>query len=146
MCAAKANLNLKFEEIVPKMMSAMGAKTQTDLAEYLGISPQALSSFSRRGTIPPGLVMAFALKKGIPVEEFIKDIPREKIPTHETKSVEPPRIQDRRKLLKLRRMIEIMSRADVTADALPELIIDGLPNILPMIIRQRFIETHGLYF
>jgi hypothetical protein len=67
MARQKFDLNLKFDEVVPRMMTAMGAKTQTELAEYLGVSPQSLSNFSKRGHIPVGLVVSFALKKGVPV-------------------------------------------------------------------------------
>jgi len=160
MARQKFDLNLKFDEVVPRMMTAMGAKTQTELAEYLGVSPQSLSNFSKRGNIPVGLVVSFALKRGVPVEEFIKT--RQATSERPPKSGRlepdfdpadelpglipgPPRIE-RRKYLKLRKMIDAITRSEITNEAMPELIIAGLPNITSFIIRQKYLDTHGLYF
>ena len=164
MASVKSGLRLKFEDVVPMMMSEIGAKKDGDLALYLGISSQALSNQKKRGFIPAEWVMSFALKAGIPVEKFIKnkealkqEAPKpvradESIPLPERREELPgltdeaPRIADRRQYAKIRKMIEVISRSEVTMEALPELLHAGLPNITPMILRQRYIDTHSLNF
>ena len=156
MSTSKASLNLKFDEIVPRMMTAIGARTQTELAEDLGVSPQSLSNFSKRGHVPLGLVVSFALKKGVPVEDFIKnnEMQQNEISPECGKQtgIEYPednnqsRIHERRKCLKLRKMVDAISKSEVTIEALPELLLSGLPNLTTMIVRQRYLNTHSLYF
>jgi len=164
MATPKPNIRLKFDDIVPKMMKTLGAKTHTELAEYLGVSPQSLSNFSKRGHIPIGMVVNFALKKGVPVEDFlkIKEVKLEAGPdkyrvadsmdhsfdpsTELSGLVSDPDKVERRKYLKLRKMVDAITRSEITNEAMPELIIAGLPNITSFIIRQKYLDTHGLYF
>lgn len=57
--------------IADRMMHAARLKNHSALAADLGITPQALSNYKRRGDFPPGLVMGFAAKHGLSVDALL---------------------------------------------------------------------------
>lgn len=57
--------------ITDRMMHAARLKNHSALAADLGITPQALSNYKRRGEMPPGLVMDFAEKHGLSVDWLV---------------------------------------------------------------------------
>jgi len=67
----KQKFELKFEDVVPKMMKIIGAKTYVKLSKHLGIKPQSITNFKNKGSFPVGLGIKFALKNNVPVESII---------------------------------------------------------------------------
>ncbi|MBI5237636.1 MAG: helix-turn-helix domain-containing protein [Deltaproteobacteria bacterium] len=59
---------LNFNEIFARMLEAGGIKNSSQMAKTLGISPQAISNYRKKGLLPAGMVMEFAAKFGISVD------------------------------------------------------------------------------
>lgn len=58
-------------EISDRMMHAARLKSHSALARDLGVTPQALSNYKKRGDFPPGLVVDFAEKHGLSVDALL---------------------------------------------------------------------------
>ncbi len=56
----KQKFDLKFEDVVPKMMELIGAKTYVELSKHLGITPQSITNFKTKGNFPVGLAIKFS--------------------------------------------------------------------------------------
>lgn len=161
---------IKTSEILPRIMKEIGSTRPTDIAKYLDLTPQAIHNFQDKGGFPIEHVIRFSFKSGIGLGELIRppvapppttdDIKKEDIKPGElieelqdpkqidglpSPLAEPPRIEDRRRCLRLRNMIEEIAKSESTLEAIPELISTGLPNLTPFIIRQRFLDTHSVY-
>lgn len=67
----KSKFELKFEEVVPKMMELIGAKTYREFSNHLGISPQSITNFKAKGSFPVGLAIKFSLENNMPLENII---------------------------------------------------------------------------
>ena len=59
---------LNFNEIFARMLDAGDIKNSSQMAKALGISPQAISNYRKKGLLPAGIVMEFAAKFGISVD------------------------------------------------------------------------------
>lgn len=59
---------LKFNEIFVRMLDAGKMKNSSQMAKALGISPQAISNYRKKGLLPAGIVMEFAAKFAISVD------------------------------------------------------------------------------
>jgi hypothetical protein len=67
----KQKFDLKFEDVVPKMMELIGAKTYVELSKHLGITPQSITNFKTKGNFPVGLAIKFSFENNVPVESII---------------------------------------------------------------------------
>jgi Bacteriophage CI repressor helix-turn-helix domain len=73
MSRGKSTYRVSFPDVVPKMMEIIGAIRNKQLAEDLGINPQSISNFKKKGTFPIGLITEFCLKHSIPMEKLIME-------------------------------------------------------------------------
>ena len=55
-------------DITERMMDAANLKNLSALARDMGITPQALSNYKKRGAFPAGLVIGFAQKHDLSVD------------------------------------------------------------------------------
>lgn len=53
-------MNPKFEEVMKRMLEVSRLRRPSELARRLGISPQVISNFKRRGHFSPGFIVRFA--------------------------------------------------------------------------------------
>lgn len=56
------------EEILLRMAEATGSKRETNLAAWLGVTPQSVSNAKKKGSIPPAWVMDVALKTAVSLD------------------------------------------------------------------------------
>jgi transcriptional regulator with XRE-family HTH domain len=61
-------MNETCAEIMERMKRAGGLKNYTAVAERLGITPQAVSNYKKKGKMPPGLIIRFAELYGLSVD------------------------------------------------------------------------------
>lgn len=54
--------------IFARMMKAGGFKNSSDMARNLGLTPQAIANYKKKGVIPPGVMLKFAGRYGISVD------------------------------------------------------------------------------
>ncbi len=54
------------------MMQASGLKTGSSLAEALGVSPQAISNYRKRGAMPASLIIRFSEKFEVSLDWLVK--------------------------------------------------------------------------
>ncbi|MBW7957107.1 MAG: helix-turn-helix domain-containing protein [Deltaproteobacteria bacterium] len=59
-------------DVLSRMMQASGLKTGSSLAEALGVSPQAISNYRKRGAIPSSLVLKFSEKFEVSLDWLVK--------------------------------------------------------------------------
>lgn len=59
-------------DVLSRMMEASGLKTSLRLAEALGISPQAISNYRKRGVIPASLLIKFSEKFGVSLDWLVR--------------------------------------------------------------------------
>ncbi|MBI5902940.1 MAG: helix-turn-helix domain-containing protein [Deltaproteobacteria bacterium] len=57
-----------FSEIVERMFKAGNMRNYSEIAKGLGISPQAISNYKRRGEISSGIILKFAKTFGVSVD------------------------------------------------------------------------------
>ncbi|MBI5826824.1 MAG: helix-turn-helix domain-containing protein [Deltaproteobacteria bacterium] len=57
-----------FSEIIERMFKAGNMRNYSEIAKGLGISPQAISNYKRRGEISPGIILKFAKTFGVSVD------------------------------------------------------------------------------
>jgi len=57
-----------FSEIMERMLKTGKLRNYSEIARRLGISPQAISNYKRRGEISPGIILKFAKTFGISVD------------------------------------------------------------------------------
>lgn len=63
-----------FEPTASRMMQAASLKNHSALAADMGITPQALSNYKKRGEMPAHLVIEFALRRDISIDALVKTI------------------------------------------------------------------------
>ena len=71
MAKGKPKFELKFEDVVPRMMQLIKAKTYAQLSKHLGITPQSITNFKNKGSFPAGLVIKFAMENNVRIENII---------------------------------------------------------------------------
>ena len=65
------NIPPSLDEVLKRVSSLIGANTDKSLAEGLGVSPQTLSTWKRRNTIPYERLIQFALDQKISLDELL---------------------------------------------------------------------------
>ena len=58
-------------DVTDRMLEAARLKNHSALAADLGVTPQALSNYKRRGDFPAGLVIDFAAKHGLSIDWLV---------------------------------------------------------------------------
>ncbi|HHD11465.1 MAG TPA: hypothetical protein ENK42_03410 [Deltaproteobacteria bacterium] len=61
-------MDTSYSQIVRRMMESTGLKNESAVAKVLGVTPQALSNYKKRGKMPPNLVLKFAFMYGLSVD------------------------------------------------------------------------------
>jgi hypothetical protein len=61
-------MNKNFSDIIERMKRAGGLKNDTAVASKLGVTPQAISNYRKKGKMPPSLVIRFAELYGLSVD------------------------------------------------------------------------------
>ncbi len=61
-------MDTSYSQIVKRMMESTGLKNESAVAKVLGVTPQALSNYKKRGKMPPNLVLKFAFMYGLSVD------------------------------------------------------------------------------
>lgn len=61
-------MKLEFSEILERMLKAGNLKSGSELARAVGITPQAIFNYRKRGEVPAGLVLKFADIHGVSVD------------------------------------------------------------------------------
>lgn len=57
-----------FSEVIERMFKAGKMRNYSEIAKRLGVSPQAISNYKRRGEISPGTILKFAKTFGVSVD------------------------------------------------------------------------------
>lgn len=57
-----------FSEVIERMFKAGGMRNYSEIARRLGVSPQAISNYKRRGEISPAVILKFAKTFGVSVD------------------------------------------------------------------------------
>src|SRR3990167_2976422 len=68
--AGGALMSIPFD-VTDRMLEAARLKNHSALAADLGVTPQALSNYKRRGDFPAGLVIDFAAKHGLSIDWLV---------------------------------------------------------------------------
>lgn len=66
----KERINLNFKRIMENLKKIDGSKTDSELAESIGLSASALSYRKIRGTIPHEQIIKYCLKNTVPIESI----------------------------------------------------------------------------
>ncbi len=61
-------MDTSYSQIVRRMLESTGLKNESAVAKVLGVTPQALSNYKKRGKMPPNLVLKFAFMYGLSVD------------------------------------------------------------------------------
>ena len=70
-----------YDQITERMRSQTNLKNDSAIAKVLGITPQALSNYKKRGKMPTSLIIKFADKYGLSVDWLISGFGSIKRPT-----------------------------------------------------------------
>lgn len=60
-----------FEDVMARMKAAAGLKNNSAVAASLGMTPQALSNYKKRGYVPSDLIVRFALKHNLSIDSLV---------------------------------------------------------------------------
>jgi len=61
-------MEINYSEIIERMKDAAGLKNDSAVARVLGVTPQALSNYKKRGRMPTSLIIKFASVFGLSVD------------------------------------------------------------------------------
>ncbi len=61
-------MGVNYPEAIERMKKVGGVKSSSALARILGVTPQALSNYKKRGIIPADLILKFASLYGLSVD------------------------------------------------------------------------------
>jgi transcriptional regulator with XRE-family HTH domain len=64
---------LEYEKTLKRMLEASGLKNSSRLAYALGITPQALSNYKRKGNMPSNLLLEFVKLYPVTLDSLISD-------------------------------------------------------------------------
>jgi hypothetical protein len=67
-------MNRVFDEVIERAKNAFGCPTDKDLAELIGISPQALNNRKKTGSIPYEQIIASATQRGADLQYILTGI------------------------------------------------------------------------
>lgn len=62
---------LALDQVLERVVAVTGARYDAAVARELGVTPQTLSSWRKRGTVPFEVVTAFALKRGLSLDYML---------------------------------------------------------------------------
>ncbi|MDH4226935.1 MAG: helix-turn-helix domain containing protein [Deltaproteobacteria bacterium] len=65
-------MGVEFTDVIERMKRAGNLKNDSKVARVLGVTPQAISNYKKRGAIPADLVMKFADMYGLSVDWLIR--------------------------------------------------------------------------
>lgn len=57
-----------FDEVIERMFKAGRMRNYSEIARRIGVSPQAISNYKRRGEISPAVILKFAKTFGVSVD------------------------------------------------------------------------------
>lgn len=85
----------RYQEIVERMKKAGNLKNESAVARRLGVTPQALSNYKKRDTMPSGLILKFADMTGVSIDWLVyggddmerKDVKRVRMPISHKKNI-----------------------------------------------------------
>ena len=78
-------MGVEFSDVIERMKRAASLKNDSKVARVLGVTPQAISNYKKRGTIPADLVMKFGEIYGLSVDWLISGEGEPFRPGHENK-------------------------------------------------------------
>jgi len=64
-------MGINYSGTIERMKQAAGLKNNSGIARAIGVSPQALSNYKKKGEIPSDLVVKFAMTLGLSVNWLI---------------------------------------------------------------------------
>ena len=64
----EVNMDIDYSKVVGRMKEAGSLKNDSALARKLGVTPQALSNYKKRGRLPAGLIIKFASLYAVSVD------------------------------------------------------------------------------
>jgi len=64
-------MNIEYSEVFSRLMKRLGVETDAQLASRLGVSPQTLSTWKRRGTIPYEKVIDVCIQNEYSLDEIL---------------------------------------------------------------------------
>lgn len=70
----KANYELTFSEIFPRLLNFTGAKNQYEFAKLMGFSNSNVSNSKRRNKIPTDWLIKLAIEKDFSIDELVKKV------------------------------------------------------------------------
>ncbi len=65
-------MTVSFDNVIGRMKLAGRLKNDSKVARILGITPQAISNYKKRGTFPPSLVIKFSNIYGLSVDWLLR--------------------------------------------------------------------------
>jgi len=68
MAKTKYTFDIKFHDVFPKLLAQLGTKNQAEVAEFLDMTPGAITNFKKRNSFSADSLIKFALKKNISVD------------------------------------------------------------------------------
>ncbi len=63
-----SDMSPSYSEVIERMKTAAELKNDSAVARALGVTPQALSNYRKRGKMPANLVVRFAMMYGLSVD------------------------------------------------------------------------------
>lgn len=64
-------MNIEYSNVFFRLMSRLGVETDAQMAHELGVSPQTLSTWKRRGTIPYEKIIGLCIRNGYSLDEVL---------------------------------------------------------------------------
>ena len=64
-------MNIVYSDVFLRLMSRLGVDTDAQMASELGVSPQTLSTWKRRGTIPYEKIVGLCIQNGYSLDEVL---------------------------------------------------------------------------
>ncbi|MBI5969711.1 MAG: helix-turn-helix domain-containing protein [Deltaproteobacteria bacterium] len=62
------NSDIDYKAVFERMLEAGKFRNATQVARFLGVSPQAISNYRKRGELPASMVIKFAIRRGVSVD------------------------------------------------------------------------------
>lgn len=82
-------MGVQFSEVIERMKRAANLKNDSRVARTLGVTPQAISNYKKRGAIPADLILRFAELYGLSVDWLVTGEGEPYRPGYEGKVVPP---------------------------------------------------------
>ena len=82
-------MGVQFSEVIERMKRAANLKNDSRVARTLGVTPQAISNYKKRGAIPADLILRFADLYGLSVDWLVTGEGEPYRPGYEGKVIPP---------------------------------------------------------